>query len=85
MTLDEARIVARIVGTAFRQGPLHGGGCRSCTGGLVDCLRKELPQFRWRLAGEDWEGNPVNWNEWYETEDSALVQVEYWNDEEEVD
>lgn len=40
MTLDEARRVAKIIGTAD-------GGCSVCVGNLVDKMNSEFPEFEW--------------------------------------
>jgi hypothetical protein len=40
LTLEEAKIIARIAGTAD-------SGCTTCVRGLAKRLQKEFPQFNW--------------------------------------
>lgn len=45
MTLDEAKKIDLIVGTADH-------GCSVCVGNLVDQLNAEFPEFVWKVGGE---------------------------------
>lgn len=51
MTLEEAKKVAKIIGTADR-------GCPVCVGRLVEMSRKLFPEFRWTLKA-DYADDPV--------------------------
>lgn len=52
MTLEEARIVAAIMGTAD-------SGCSSCASELLARLAAAFPQFVWTMKGEAVE--PADW------------------------
>jgi hypothetical protein len=57
MTLDEAKTLARIIGTADH-------GCSACVGNLVDKLNEAFPAFTWVQGGDVTE---------YRDEDGRLV------------
>lgn len=50
MTLDEARKIAAVAGTAD-------GGCWDCVDRLVECLNETFPEFEWALARERMMGS----------------------------
>lgn len=71
MTFDEAKQIARIVGTAD-------SGCTICVGHLVDQMNERFPAFRWVMTNQNM---PVEQPDWSDDPDDAtspglLVTVE---------
>ena len=64
MTLEEARIIAAIVGTAD-------GGCAGCAGELMTRLAAAFPQFVWTVKGE-----PVEPAEWLASEATVAEWID---------
>jgi hypothetical protein len=75
MTLDEAKALARIIGTADH-------GCSACVGNLVEKMNKAFPAFTWRQGDavteyRDEKGGLVTENDdYYDSEMYIDVRVE---------
>lgn len=46
MTLDEAKLIANIIGTADH-------GCSVCVGNLVERMNRDFPQFKWERGDSE--------------------------------